>query len=172
VSKQDHHFANVFSAVIGILVTIAILLFVLARHIGTPFEAAQAMADKSLQSEVDQRIAPAGAVAVAGRDNSALAIVAAPSAAAAPAAATPKNGEEAFKAVCSTCHGEGIAGAPKFGDHAAWAPRLAEGKATLYQHALQGYQGKAGVMPAKGGRPDLSDDLIRQAVDYMTKAGQ
>jgi len=110
-------------------------------------------------------------VAVAGQDNSALAIKAAPSAAAAPAAATPKNGEEALQAVCSSCHAQGIAGAPKFGDHAAWAPRLAAGKATLYQHALQGFQGETGVMPAKGGRPDLSDDLIRQAVDYMTKAG-
>ena len=113
-----------------------------------------------------------GAAAVAGQDNRALAIKAAPSAAAAPAAATPKNGEEALQAVCSSCHAQGIAGAPKFGDHAAWAPRLAAGKATLYQHALQGFQGETGVMPAKGGRPDLSDDLIRQAVDYMTKGGQ
>ena len=172
MSKQDHHFTNVFSAVIGILVTIAIVLFALARHIGGPFQEAQAMADKTLQANIDQRIAPAGAVAVAGQDNSALAIKAAPSAAAAPVAAMPKNGEETFKDVCSTCHGQGIAGAPKFGDHAAWAPRLAEGKATLYQHALQGFQGKTGVMPAKGGRTDLSDDLVRQAVDYMTKAGQ
>ena len=173
MSKQeDHHFANVFSAVIGILVTIAIVLFALARHIGGPFQAAQAMADKAIQADVEQRVAPVGAVAVAGQDNSALAIKAAPSAAAAPAAATPHNGEETFNAVCTTCHGAGIAGAPKYGDHAAWAPRLAEGKSTLYQHALQGYQGKTGVMPAKGGRTDLSDDLIRQAVDYMTKAAQ
>ena len=106
-------------------------------------------------------------MAVAGQDNSALAIKAAPSAAAAPAAATPKNGEEALQAVCSSCHAQGIAGAPKFGDHAAWAPRLAAGKATLYQHALQGFQGKSGVMPPKGGNNALAEPDVKAAVDYM-----
>ena len=53
MSKQDHHFANVFSAVIGILVTIAIVPFALARHTGAPFEEAQAMADKTLQADID-----------------------------------------------------------------------------------------------------------------------
>ena len=67
--------------------------------------------------------------------------------------------------MCSACHGTGIAGAPKAGDKSAWAPRIAEGKPTLYQHALNGYNGKTGIMPAKGGRIDLPDDLIKQGVD-------
>jgi len=74
---------------------------------------------------------------------------------------------EAFQQVCSTCHGPGIAGAPKAGDAAAWGPRIAEGKATLYQHAINGFQSNGAVMPAKGGRPDVPDAVIRQAVDYM-----
>ena len=45
----------------------------------------------------------------------------------------------------------GIAGAPKVGDKAAWGPRIAQGKETLYNHAIQGFTGKTGVMPAKGG---------------------
>ncbi|HXS31059.1 MAG TPA: cytochrome c5 family protein, partial [Steroidobacteraceae bacterium] len=61
----------------------------------------------------------------------------------------------------------GIAGAPKAGDHAAWAPRIAKGKNTLYEHALKGFTGTAGVMPPKGGRTDVSDDLIKAAVDHM-----
>ena len=47
------------------------------------------------------------------------------------------------------------------------APRIAKGKEVLYEHALKGYQGSSGVMPAKGGRADLSDDLVKAAVDHM-----
>jgi len=79
----------------------------------------------------------------------------------------PANGTELFTQACSACHGAGIAGAPKAGDAAAWAPRIAKGKNMLYQHALQGFQGTTGVMPPKGGRTDVPDDLVRQAVDHM-----
>ncbi len=82
-----------------------------------------------------------------------------------------KSGEEVFKAVCSTCHGAGIAGAPKFADATAWAPRIQEGVNTLWEHALKGYQGKAGVMPAKGGNPSLDDVEVERAVVYMANAG-
>ena len=76
------------------------------------------------------------------------------------------------KAVCKTCHATGLVGSPKLGDHTAWAPRIAQGKATLYEHALKGYAGKIGVMPAKGGRTDLSDELVKQGVDYLVSKGQ
>ncbi|TGP45762.1 cytochrome c5 family protein [bacterium M00.F.Ca.ET.230.01.1.1] len=75
-------------------------------------------------------------------------------------------GEKLFGSVCTTCHTAGLMGAPKFGDKAAWAPRIAQGKDTLYKHAIGGYQGKAGVMPAKGGS-QASDDEVKAAVDYM-----
>ncbi len=84
---------------------------------------------------------------------------------------TLKSGEDVFKAVCTTCHGAGIAGAPKFGDAAAWAPRIAEGAPTLYDHAIKGYQGKNGVMPPKGGNSDLDDLEVERAVVYMANAG-
>ena len=79
-----------------------------------------------------------------------------------------KSGEEVFKAVCTTCHTAGVAGAPKVGDNAGWAPRIAQGAPTLYDHAIKGYQGKAGVMPAKGGNSDLDDFEVQRAVVYMT----
>ena len=75
-------------------------------------------------------------------------------------------GEKLFGSVCATCHTAGLMGAPKLGDKAAWAPRIAQGKDTLYKHAIGGYQVKAGVMPAKGGS-EASDDEVKAAVDYM-----
>ena len=171
MGKQDHHFFNMLSVVIGSLVAIAIVLFGIARGIGTPFEAARAEADSSAAAKVAQNTAPIARLAVSGQDNSALAIKASGgSAAAAPAA--PTSGVETFRAVCGACHAAGVGGAPKLGDRVAWGPRIDQGKATLYEHALKGFTGKAGVMLAKGGRSDLADDLVRQTVDYMVKQSQ
>jgi len=173
VSKQDTHFINVFSLVIGSLVAIAIAIFALARNVASHTQDVQVLAEAQYLKSVDGRIQPFAHEAVAGHDNSQLAIKA--EATAAPAggsAAIPKDGAEVFQQTCSVCHGQGVAGAPKAGDRTAWAPRIAKGKAVLYQHALQGYQGSAGVMPAKGGRADLSDDLIKAAVDHMVGMAQ
>ena len=172
MSKQDDHFFNMFSIVIGSLVTIAIVLFGIARSIGTPFEEARSAADSAVAAHVAENTAPVGKLAVAGRDNSALAIRAAGGGAAPGALALPKSGEETFQLVCSACHATGIGGAPRLGDHAAWGPRIGQGKATLYEHALKGFTGKAGVMLAKGGRGDLPDELVRETVDYIVKKSQ
>jgi cytochrome c5 len=170
VSKQDTHFFNVFSMVIGLLVAIAIGLFAFARIVGSHTQEVQVLEDPAYDKNVAARIEPLSQEAIAGKDNSAIAIKAeGPKAEAGTAApgGLPKNGQELFEQTCSACHGQGIAGAPKAGDKAAWGPRIAEGKATLYQHALHGFQGKTGVMPPKGGRTDAPDDLVKQAVDYM-----
>jgi len=100
--------------------------------------------------------------------------VVAPLAAPAPAAAPVKlalDGQKVYNAACAACHTSGIAGAPKVGDKAAWAPRIKQGSATLYEHAIKGYQGKAGMMPAKGGS-SASDDEVKAAVDYMAAASK
>ncbi len=72
-----------------------------------------------------------------------------------------------YKASCAVCHAAGVAGAPKSGDKAAWAARIAQGKATLYKNAIAGFQGKFGVMPAKGGNAGLSDADVKAVVDLM-----
>jgi cytochrome c5 len=167
VSKQDQHFSNTFSVVIGILVVVTLCLIALARSIGNPFEDAKIAADTAMNQQVADRTAPVGQVAVAGNDNSAMAIKS-DDGAAPVALALPKNGEETYKAVCSACHANGVAGAPKVGDKAAWGPRIAQGKATLYSHALNGYK----AMPAKGARADLPDDLVKETVDYIVKMNQ
>jgi cytochrome c5 len=170
VSKHDNRFFNVFSTVLGILVVITIGLFAFARILGGGTSVSDSENDPLLQRGIAERIKPFGQVAVAGQDNAALAIAAPPAAAAMTAAAAlPANGEETYKAVCSACHSAGLAGAPKTGDKAAWATRIAQGAATLHQHAIEGYQGPAGYMPPKGGRADLPDELVAQAVDYLVE---
>ncbi|PQO95800.1 cytochrome c5 family protein [Massilia phosphatilytica] len=80
-------------------------------------------------------------------------------------------GKNLFNAACTACHTAGIAGAPKVGDKAAWAPRIAQGTNTLYEHAIKGFQGKAGVMPPKGGSTAPDAD-VKAAVDYMVAAAK
>jgi cytochrome c5 len=96
----------------------------------------------------------------------------APAQAAAPAATADAGaGKALYSAACVACHGAGIAGAPKFGDKAAWAGRIAQGQATLYEHAIKGFQGKAGVMPPKGGS-SAPDADVKAAVDYMVASAK
>ncbi|MFZ9966098.1 MAG: c-type cytochrome [Steroidobacteraceae bacterium] len=169
MSKQDDHFFNVFGAVIGILVAVTVALFVLARMLG----AGDSRNDPLQQAEVAGRTAAFGQVAVAGQDNSALAILPTPSAGDAAdaglTASLPADGPATYEAVCGTCHANGIGGAPKMGDRQAWSTRIAQGTDTLNKHAIEGYQGSAGYMPAKGGRADLTDELVAQAVQYMVE---
>ncbi|MHB1142623.1 MAG: c-type cytochrome [Sulfuricaulis sp.] len=87
---------------------------------------------------------------------------------AAPAAGgNTAKGEDIYKQTCFACHAAGVAGAPKLGDKAAWGPRIAQGNDTLYMHSIKGFQGKAGMMPPKGGNMSLSDADVKAAVDYM-----
>jgi cytochrome c5 len=78
------------------------------------------------------------------------------------------SGKGTYDSICSACHGSGVAGAPKFGDKAAWAPRIKAGKDSLYTTALKG----KGAMPPKGGNPSLSDADVKAAVDYMAAAAK
>ena len=74
--------------------------------------------------------------------------------------------------MCLACHGAGVAGAPILGDAAAWSARIAQGNDVLNDHAINGYTGAAGYMPAKGGRVDLSDQEVIDAVAYMVAESQ
>ena len=175
MNKQDTHFINVFSMVITLLVAFAICIFALARIVAARTQDVEVLAEADYARNVAARLALPSQEAVSGADNTALAIKPeGPGAAAGSAAvaAIPKDGKALFEQTCSACHGQGIAGAPKAGDKAAWGPRIAQGKATLYQHAINGFQGGSGVMPPKGGRTDLPDDLVKQAVDYMVGLAQ
>jgi len=113
-----------------------------------------------------------GAKAAAAPTASAAAPATTPAAAATPAAApatsVKPDGKKIYDTACMACHGAGVAGAPKFGDKAAWAPRIKLGIDALHASALKG----KGAMPPKGGNVTLPDADVIAAVDYMVAAGK
>ncbi|MCC2959981.1 c-type cytochrome [Massilia sp. IC2-278] len=136
-----------------------------AAAAGTPAEAAAAPAAQNAATAAPVAGTPAAAPASAP----APAPAAAP--AAAPAVASADSGKTLYNSACVACHGAGIAGAPKLADKAAWAPRIQQGTAVLYDHAIKGFQGKAGVMPPKGGA-SAPDADVKAAVDFMVAAAR
>ena len=166
--KHDKHFYDSFMLVLGILVGVCALLIFVARLIAGETQTKYVGDDDKVRLATADRLAPIGKVAVSGQDNSALE----PPKEAKVAAVQDMGGEQAYNTACMDGHGAGLAGAPKYGDKTAWSPRLAQGTATLLDHAIKGFQGKTGFMPAKGGRPDLSDKSVTNAVDYMVKAAK
>jgi len=159
--SSDSQFFNSFSMVLGILIFFAILLFAVARSIGADTQGRNVLEDPLAMEKVKKNTEPFAHVAISGHDNSALAALTAP-AAAGPSASIPATPDAAFQAVCSACHSTGVNGAPRIGDHAAWGPRIAQGKDVLYKDAIGG----KGNMPPKGGTT-WPDDTIRKVVDYM-----
>lgn len=98
-----------------------------------------------------------------------------PATTSAPAPAADENlakGEKVYKGTCVMCHGSGAGGAPVIKVKADWEPRIAQGKPTLYEHALKGFNGSKGAMPAKGGNSSLPDDDVKAAVDYLVSQAQ
>ncbi|MEN9727041.1 MAG: hypothetical protein RL434_1407 [Pseudomonadota bacterium] len=169
-AQQDANFIRTFAMVLGIITLIGVGIVFLAR--GVTENVAE---EKGAYTEgLETRIAPVGQLNTSGAAAS-VAAAGAPPAPAAEAAAAPAatpvalSGKEVYDSVCFACHTPGAAGAPKFGDAAAWAPRVAQGVDTLYKHSIEGYMGNAGMMPPKGGRPDLADEAVKAAVDYMVE---
>ena len=112
----------------------------------------------------------AALLSACGKEESAAPEAPAPEAAApAPAPVVAENvlGKSIFNKTCALCHAAGVAGAPKPGDTADWGPRIEQGTDVLYKHALEGYTGAKGMMPARGGNAALTDDEVKAAVDYM-----
>lgn len=114
------------------------------------------------KAAIVERIKPVGESCMVGDTSCGVA--------AAAASSGPRTGEEVFNSACMACHSTGAAGAPKFGDAAAWAPRIAKGKDALYASGLNGVPGTG--MVAKGGCVSCSDEEIHAAVDYMVAGSQ
>ena len=117
---------------------------------------------------IAQRLKPVGSVAIGEVPAQAAAATgggtpapAAPVQAA--ATGSPAAGKKLYDSVCVACHAAGVAGAPKTGDKAAWQPRIAQGKAALYNSALHGKN----AMPPKGGMASAPDADVKAAVDYL-----
>ncbi|AWI75729.1 cytochrome c5 family protein [Parazoarcus communis] len=99
-------------------------------------------------------------------------VAAAPAPAPAPEAPANAAGESVYKKTCALCHAAGVAGAPMPGNKDEWAPRIAQGLDVLHKHALEGYTGEKGMMPARGGAATLKDEEVMAAVDYMVAKSQ
>ena len=120
---------------------------------------------------IAKRLQPVGTVVVdpsqpQPQPDAPVAVAAAPApGAAAPAAAKADagKGKSVYDSTCAVCHAAGVAGAPKAGDKAAWAPRLKTGMEALYASSLKGRN----AMPPKGGNLSLADADVKAAVDYM-----
>jgi cytochrome c5 len=164
--QPDQQFFDSFMLVVGILIGVTVGLFFLVRMIAIDTQGQYVLDDPSVQEQIDERIEPVGRVVLAGSAELAAA-QAAPVVAAQPVATT-LTGAQVFNQACFACHAApGVGGAPVVGDAAAWQDRVAQGMDTLTDHAVNGYQGESGFMPAKGGRVDLSDEEVVAGVEYM-----
>jgi len=164
---------GVVALVIGIILLTQFAVGVYGSRSRKDDPAMSDAAVKARLSPVAQVVVDPNAPAATAATNVAAAPAAAAPAAAAPAAAAPAGaasgaGKSTFDSTCSVCHATGVAGAPKFGDKAAWAPRIKTGKEALYNSALHGKN----AMPPKGGNASLADDAVKAAVDYMVSAAQ
>ncbi len=165
MSDSDRKSVDLILLTIGVLVGVAVGIFIIARDVNNENLARMRLNDPEYQLAVNDRIEPFGKVALDGEaiqtDETLERVTEAQEA---PALMT---GPQVYNTACLACHGGGIGGAPMTGDKAAWAPRIAQGKDTLHKHALEGFTGSVGFMPPKGGRTDLSDEEITAAVDYL-----
>ncbi|MEE8118057.1 MAG: c-type cytochrome [Gammaproteobacteria bacterium] len=167
---HDKKFFDTFMLILGSLVLFTVAMFFLANYLGDTYIGDLSKESLIAQAQTNERLQPMGSVRLEGDPDvggSAVATTTTPSAA--PQAA---DGKAIYEGACAVCHGMGIAGAPKFGDAAAWKDRVAHGADTLVEQAINGYQGTSGLMPPKGGRADLSDADVKAAVEYMVENSQ
>ena len=164
--SRDQKFFDMYSLVIGILAAVALAILVLSMKMADLTQGIYTRDVAEYQLAVAERIRPVGQVYMPGEahDEPARSIVAAPEPE--PVAAA-LSGPQVYNSACIACHAAGVGGAPIVGDVAAWSVRIAQGMDILAKHAIEGYTGEVGYMPAKGGRTDLSDDEVAAAVDYM-----
>jgi cytochrome c5 len=166
----DRSFLKSFAGLIAALVVLTVILFIVAQMVGgKSTKAVEATVDAKAVAE---RIKPVGELTVGAVEavkatTAAASVMDAIIPSANAAGAADDKGKKIYDASCMACHAAGVAGAPKLGDKATWAARIAQGNDTLYTHAIKGFQGKAGMMPPKGGNMSAKDEDIKAAVDYM-----
>ena len=169
--NRDQKFFDMYSLVIGALAAVALAILVLAMKLSDLTQGVYTRDVDEYQAAVTERIKPFGEVYLPGEELQSSAPTVETAAEPEPVAAA-LTGPQVYNTACNACHGNGIGGAPIVGDVATWAPRIAQGMDVLYGNAINGFQGSAGVMIAKGGRLDLSDKEVQDAVDYMVTESQ
>ena len=167
--SRDQKFFDVYSIVIGALAAFALAILVLALKWAELTQGAYIKDTAEYQAAVNSRIEPVGQVYLTGEHHEAEAPKVETAEAAEPVA-TAMTGPQVYNAACLACHSSGAGGSPIVGDASQWTDRIAQGIDVLYDHAINGFDGDAPTpMLPKGGRVDLSDQEIRDAVDYMVE---
>jgi len=165
--SRDQKFFDMYSLVIGVLAAVALAILVLAMKMSDLTQGVYTRDATEYQAAVAERIAPVGQVYLPGEEQEASAPVVEAAAEPEPVA-TAMTGPQVYNMACLACHSSGVGGAPIVGDVAEWTDRIAQGNAVLYEHAIDGFDGDAMTpMLPKGGRVDLSDQEVKDAVDYM-----
>jgi cytochrome c5 len=164
--NNDVEFLKRFSMMIVFLTCLGLCLMTLGYFIG---KTQPRDADPTAQARTLERIRPVGAV-YAGASGAAAAAAAAAQASAASAVTAAYDGtldgSVIYNKLCSACHSTGAGGAPTL-DHGHWDARIAQGIDVLIRHSIDGFTGSAGLMPARGGNPALSDAQAEAAVHWM-----
>ena len=163
MSTRNQRFYDGFMLILGVFVgVLAGIVFMKAFSAGA---GAERFDDPDFIGATDERIRPIGRVALIGDPDVGVRPVVHTVAG---SVSAPMSGPQVYNENCYLCHAApGVGGAPVFGDAQAWAPRIAQGQDILTQRVINGYQGELGVMPPKGGRTDLSDEEILEALAFM-----
>lgn len=169
--NRDQKFFDLYSLVIGVLALFALGILVLALWLSNRTQGVYIEDSEEYQSEINERIQPLSQVYLPGEQHQSTSPTLTPAEDPEPVA-TAMTGPQVYNSACIACHGNGVGNAPIVGDTAAWEARIAKGTDVLYDHAINGFNGEVGVMIAKGGRMDLSDQEVREAVDYMVAESQ
>lgn len=153
---NDSTFGRLFIIMIIAMTVLTIVIMILASLASSDVNAKlNEVSEIENSNSISQRIAPVGAFNAV----TTAAVIAEP---------VVLTGKDAYVS-CAACHAQGIAGAPLVGSADAWTARIAQGMDILYDHAINGYTGVDGLMPAKGGNMALLDESVRAAVDYMVE---
>lgn len=164
MNQQDKAFMTAFSAVLGVLVVIAILCYIIASAVAS---SGLVRDEEVVKFAMAKRIAPVGRVVMAGSAEAMAEAEAQQQVALAsgtPAGAgVDMSAEEIYNASCNICHGNKVPNAPQLGDTEQWQPRFDKGLDQMVHNALNGIN----TMPAKGGNADLSEQNIKDTVIYM-----
>ena len=153
----DKEFYKIFSLVMILIIGLTILIAILSNVFATYSLHPSEQYREEIQKRESQRTKPVANINLASNPTIKQVV---------PIAITTSStlsGEEVYKTVCMSCHTSGVAGAPVIGKNNEWEQRIAKGIKLLYLNAINGI----GVMPAKGGATNLSDDNIKAAVDYI-----
>lgn len=159
--SHDKQFFTTFFSIMGGLAVFAVILIMIAINLTSE------VSDYKSEEIVIENIKPVGEVYIAGESEPEAAATPATTADAG-AAAGPLSGEQVYNNYCLACHGTGAAGAPKTGDAAVWAPRIAAGMDSLLANATNGLN----AMPPKGLCMACSDAELQGAIEYMVSSSQ